>query len=964
MIIGRLKGGIGSGFHGHQGRPGQEGGSLPRGVLSSQISQWRKLNIPDKGEYFEKVDKIIADPRDDSDSGIGTWSSYMVTPNGDIYWCELGHNKAAKEIIENNTLTSAEDIERKKYRVDLVKVEAYSNDNYLIHNFGFTRVMISKDELTLQTHILDKSTLRFLQGLYDEDKMELRNKIVWVGALDIESGLSPKSYAVVNASREEFLDAKYIVQDPNDKPEYKDHAYLLKESRLKGGVGSGFFDHQGRKGLVGGSVARGVLSSGNKYSDKLIIPTSDQSRMDDYYFGIKEIRVTDCARGSGSFFITDNGTVLELVAGDHASATAAIARANGMEYGDGDNEITPRRLVTEYGFIRLNMTPHGANFEVAELSNSVLRKLQKLVDDGEVDIASKFEVIMSNAETFEYVQAPMQDFLSAKYVVLQNANSGEYVLKESIFKGGPGSGHHGHIGIPGHKGGSLPRGVLSSQVSEDLIRQANRTSRNAGAVGAKAITPRYVEIIAKPSDTILDFGAGKAAAHALRLRSLGLNVTPYEFGDNSIPGLHNPNALKNKYSIVYASNVLNVQGSNEMLQDTLNQLTGALKNSGKLVVNLPGTPRYGAWDGLTDRQGADKLQSILMDRFEKVVRVGGTTSTPLFEASELKINKEMFIGRLKGGIGSGHFGHRGRLGHQGGSLPKNSSMSADADVGKLSYIVNQSYTESRNIQDEYSKYLQSKGVSEETADQTTQYITLGNSDELDYLYRNTNWYTEEVRLKSHEYVQKYNDSELAAKRNIYLWQAKWTIKGKEGYSTDMVPVSPEYFHKVGMKYVTDTNSVPNIEDAAHILYDKYGIMTHRMVPEGMSQETCDRLLSDIVKLANYDTRIDTILKSGALRAIIYDKSDGAAASVTGRDIRIHNERYGSSPSAFIHELGHILDDSRFYREDKSGDKSRDILHNEIFNKGMRPSMYAFTNTMEDYAESFVNLIVGTNYEQL
>lgn len=532
------------------------------------------------------------------------------------------------------------------------------------------------------------------------------------------------------------------------------------------------------------------------------------------------------------------------------------------------------------------------------------------------------------------------------------------------LKGGPGSGHFGHKGRPGQEGGSLPRGILSTQTSEDLIRQANRTSRNTGAVGAKAIVPKYVETIATPSDTILDFGAGKAAAHALRLRSLGLNVTPYEFGDNSIPGLHNPDALSSKYSIVYASNVLNVQGSDEMLQSTLDQLTSTLKNNGKLIVNLPSTPRYGAWSGLTDRQGADKLQSILMDRFEKVVRVGGTTSTPLFEASELKINKEMFIGRLKGGIGSGHFGHKGRLGHQGGSLPKDSSMSADADVGKLSYIVNQSYTESRNIQDEYSRYLQSKGVSEETADQTAQYITLGNSDELDYLYRNTNWYTEEVRLKSHEYVQKYNDSELAAKRNIYLWQAKWTVKDKEGYSTDLVPVSPEYFHKVGMKYVTDTESVPNIEDAANILYDKYGIMTHRMVPEGMSQETCDRLLSDIVKLANYDTRIDTILKSGALRAIIYDKSDGAAASVTGRDIRIHNERYGSSPSAFIHELGHILDDSRFYREDKSGDKSRDILHNEIFNKGMRPSMYAFTNTMEDYAESFVNLIVGTNYEQL
>lgn len=33
----RLKGGTGSGFHGHRGRPGLEGGSLPRGTESSVI---------------------------------------------------------------------------------------------------------------------------------------------------------------------------------------------------------------------------------------------------------------------------------------------------------------------------------------------------------------------------------------------------------------------------------------------------------------------------------------------------------------------------------------------------------------------------------------------------------------------------------------------------------------------------------------------------------------------------------------------------------------------------------------------------------------------------------------------------------------------------------------------------------------------------------------------------------------
>lgn len=35
------------------------------------------------------------------------------------------------------------------------------------------------------------------------------------------------------------------------------------------------------------------------------------------------------------------------------------------------------------------------------------------------------------------------------------------------FKGGPGSGNHGHKGIPGHRGGSLPRGESGADVPDN-----------------------------------------------------------------------------------------------------------------------------------------------------------------------------------------------------------------------------------------------------------------------------------------------------------------------------------------------------------------------------------------------------------------------------------------------------------------------------------------------------------------
>lgn len=48
------------------------------------------------------------------------------------------------------------------------------------------------------------------------------------------------------------------------------------------------------------------------------------------------------------------------------------------------------------------------------------------------------------------------------------------------LKGGPGSGHFGHKGIPGHKGGSLPAGSSASAIGEsdqmdnDLYNELNQ----------------------------------------------------------------------------------------------------------------------------------------------------------------------------------------------------------------------------------------------------------------------------------------------------------------------------------------------------------------------------------------------------------------------------------------------------------------------------------------------------------
>lgn len=160
--------------------------------------------------------------------------------------------------------------------------------------------------------------------------------------------------------------------------------------------------------------------------------------------------------------------------------------------------------------------------------------------------------------------------------------------------------------------------------SSSEIAIANSTSRALGAVGAKAITPAYVEKIAKKGHTILDFGAGKAAAHAERLKAAGLKVTAYEFGSNVDRTLHDVNALTRMYDIVYASNVLNVQSTPEMMTKTLQTVRKATKPTGVFVANFPSEPRK-----MPTLRAAD-LQAQLLTFFATVERVGGTGQAPLW----------------------------------------------------------------------------------------------------------------------------------------------------------------------------------------------------------------------------------------------------------------------------------------------------------------------------------------------
>jgi len=193
---------------------------------------------------------------------------------------------------------------------------------------------------------------------------------------------------------------------------------------------------------------------------------------------------------------------------------------------------------------------------------------------------------------------------------------------------------------------------LTENFTDDEVKTANKTSRAAGAVSGKAIVPRYVEHHEnthhpdeKGKRKLLDFGAGHKAIHAAHLRSKGHDVTAHEFGANQLKGVHDPDALKKKHHLAYASNVLNVQSGHKMMHHTLSQVRHALHHDGHFVANYPDSPRK---SNLTH----EDVEKHLKNHFHNVKRVksvpseGGKESkvsnkAPLFHCSHPKEDHEV-----------------------------------------------------------------------------------------------------------------------------------------------------------------------------------------------------------------------------------------------------------------------------------------------------------------------------------
>ena len=130
-------------------------------------------------------------------------------------------------------------------------------------------------------------------------------------------------------------------------------------------------------------------------------------------------------------------------------------------------------------------------------------------------------------------------------------------------------------------------------VLSETERAIRRSARSKGAVGKNAIVPRVIPYLTDKTKAILDFGCGKDMIHVKALREQGFNVEGFDF---SIPNSYVDYVRGKKYDVVYLSNVLNVQPSEQMLSELITTISLCIKPNSLVVANYPYKPRYLGWD--------------------------------------------------------------------------------------------------------------------------------------------------------------------------------------------------------------------------------------------------------------------------------------------------------------------------------------------------------------------------------
>ncbi|MGA0317660.1 MAG: hypothetical protein ACO3LB_08245 [Flavobacteriaceae bacterium] len=109
-------------------------------------------------------------------------------------------------------------------------------------------------------------------------------------------------------------------------------------------------------------------------------------------------------------------------------------------------------------------------------------------------------------------------------------------------------------------------------------------------------------VIDKDIDEALDFGAGKHNYWPIKLCKQGYTCDGY---DLSLPEYD----MRQYYTVILVSNVLNVQETKDQLHDTLKKIVSFGKSGTRIVWNYPSSPRK--LKGLTESRLLDHVNHMV-----------------------------------------------------------------------------------------------------------------------------------------------------------------------------------------------------------------------------------------------------------------------------------------------------------------------------------------------------------------
>jgi hypothetical protein len=232
------------------------------------------------------------------------------------------------------------------------------------------------------------------------------------------------------------------------------------------------------------------------------------------------------------------------------------------------------------------------------------------------------------------------------------------------YKGGAGSGHHGHQGRPGKRGGSLP-GVSGLFINPDEVDYWLSDSKINRIV--------YTRVSKDVANSIAEHGLDFSKASYRTWQTSGLYALdgdpPKSYGEVKLAV-----AVKSKNPFV---------GSVEEVEKKVSELRSSITPP---KITLPDGTELDVRAWRNPGQELEALRHAWLDQgYDAIIQrqLGEADVIIAIDPSTVKIVGD--VNAYKGGAGSGHHGHAGRPGKRGGSLPgsswKDGPVSYISDIG-------------------------------------------------------------------------------------------------------------------------------------------------------------------------------------------------------------------------------------------------------------------------------------------